>query len=91
MVKKLPFFSVIVDKGEDDSGGYIITLVSSRLPASLQPVQRECILLANTRDVCAFMALIGQASVVNVVTDRLNSFRYVKEIRCVTASQQKNL
>lgn len=48
MVKKLLFFlSVIVDRREDDSGGYIITLVSSRLPASLQPVQRQCVLLAN--------------------------------------------
>lgn len=37
------------------------------------------------------MALIGQAIVVSVVTDELNGFKYVKEIRCVTASQQHNL
>lgn len=42
MVKKLPFFSVIVDGGEDDSGGYIITLFSNRLTAPLKPVQGEC-------------------------------------------------
>lgn len=56
MVKKLHFFSVIVDRREDDSGGYIITLVSSRLPASLQPVQRVCPTSQQriTRDVCAF-------------------------------------
>lgn len=56
MVKKLPFFSVIVDSGEDDSGGYIITQVSSRLTAPLEPVQRECSTSQQrlTRDVCAF-------------------------------------
>ena len=57
MVKKQPFFSVIVDRREDDSGGYIITLVSTRLPASLQPVQRVCPTSQRrlTRDVCAFI------------------------------------
>lgn len=56
MVKKLPFFSVIVDRGEDDSGGYIITQVSSRLTAPLDPVQREYPTSHQrlTRDFCAF-------------------------------------
>lgn len=70
-----------MDRREDDSGGNIITLVSSRLTAPLQPVQRECVLQPteiNHRRLRFLWPTIARATEINVVKDELNSFVYVK-------------